>query len=45
MAESIKPTPGTGDFQTAAPEQLVNIPLAFRDDDAFIINLTIAEVE
>ena len=34
MVEPLKPEPGTGDFQTAMPEVLVPVPLAFRDNSA-----------
>ena len=44
MTEPLRPEIGTGDFQTAAQEQPVQIPLAFRDDDVFVIDLTIEEI-
>lgn len=35
MLEPLKPQPGPEDFQTAAVEPIVPVPLAFRDEDVF----------
>lgn len=43
MIEPLRPQPLPTDFQTAAPEPLEQVPLAFRDEDVFQSEVDVPE--
>lgn len=43
MVDLVKPEPGTGDFQTAAPVTPAMVPLAFKENSPILDEIEIVE--